>query len=82
MIQLSGGYYTNKNGGIPWYKEMAWLTLTKSMLCLLKVVILLIKEWEKVNSSCNFRTVELGLLLEASSACTINGTFSSSLWRL
>ena len=23
MLQLSDGYYTNKNGGIPWYKEVA-----------------------------------------------------------
>ena len=30
MLQLSDSYYTNKNGGIPWYQEEAWLT--KSVL--------------------------------------------------
>ena len=77
MLQLSDGCYTNKNGKILWYKEVAWYT--KSVLCLLKVVILLINDWTKVNSSCYFRTVDLGLFLEASSACTINGIFPSSL---
>ena len=53
--------------------------MVDSVLCLLKVVILLTKEWTKVNSSCNFRTVDLGLFLEASSACTINGALLLSL---
>ena len=66
MLQLLNGCYTNKNSGIPWYKEVAWLT--KSVLCLLKVVILPIKEWTKVKSSYNFRTVDLELFSEASSA--------------
>ena len=39
-------------------------------------VILPIKEWTKVNSSYNFRTVDLELFSEASSAYTINGAFS------
>ena len=77
MLQLSDRYYSNKNDKILWYKEVAWLI--RSVLCLLKIVIVLIKEWIKVNSSYNFRTIDLGLFLEASSACTINGTFSSSL---
>ena len=77
MLQLSDGCYTNNNGKIPWYKEVAWYT--KSVLCLLKVVILLIKDWTKVNSLCYFRTVDLELFLEASSACIISGVFSSSL---
>ena len=33
--------------------------VTRGVLHLLKVVILLIKEWTTVNSSCNFCTVEL-----------------------
>ena len=28
MFQLSDGRFTNKNGGIPWYKEVEWLTKT------------------------------------------------------
>ena len=34
---------------------------------------------EEVNSSCNLCIVVLGLCLEASSACAINGVWSPSL---
>ena len=46
MFQLSDGNFTNNNGGIPWYKEVE--RLTKTVLWLLRVIVLLIKEWTKV----------------------------------
>jgi len=50
------------------------------MLCLLKAVILLMKDWIKVNSSYYFHTVDLELFLKTGSAYIIKDTFSSSLW--
>ena len=52
---------------------------TQRVLCLLKVVIVLIKYWTKVNTSRYFSTVGLGLLLEVRSSCNINGVFFLSL---
>ena len=40
----------------------------KECVCLLVVIILLIKEWTKVSSLCNFCAVDMGLFLEVTLA--------------
>jgi len=49
------------------------------VLCLLKAVILLMKDWTKVNSSYYFRTVDLRLFLKTGSAYIIKDAFSLSM---
>ena len=77
MLQLSDGNFTNNNGGIPWHKEVEWLI--KTILCVLRVIILLIKDWTKVYSLFDFCTVGLEMYLDASLPCAINGICSPSL---
>ena len=77
MFQLSDGHFTNKNGGILWYKEVKWST--KTVLCSLRVIILPIKEWTKVYSLFDFSTVGLELYLDMNLPCAISGICSPSI---
>ena len=77
MAQLLDMCYTNKNGKISCYKEVAWYT--RSVLSLLNGVILQMKDWAKVNSSYYLRTIDLGAVFKPDSAYIVKDAFSSSL---